>query len=166
MFVGWFGRMRTGVYTAPHPLGPWRKQAGPVADLGCIANSSNPTPAEQRSLPLTAEPSPGQGCNYHNAIAASVSRAQQKVVLPIHTKTGTVYVWTGDRWMQAPDGKKAHEPQFWAPLSFEADGTLQPLKWVYSFQITGMVLPKLRAVAAAAQREESTRDDKYGHLYR
>ena len=21
--------------------------------------------------------------------------------------------WTGDRWMQAADGKKAHEPQYW-----------------------------------------------------
>jgi beta-xylosidase len=128
------------VYTAPHPLGPWAKQAGP-ADLGCITNSTNPSPAEQHSLPLTAVPSDRQGCNYNNAVSASVSRAQQNFVLPIHTKTGVVFVWTGDRWMQAPDGKKAHEPQFWAPLSFDADGSVQPLQWVDSFSIE-MVLPQ------------------------
>lgn len=94
-------------------LGPWRKQAGST-DLGCIANSSNPTPAEQGSLPLTAIASPGQGCNYKGARAASVSRAQQNFVVPIVTSSGTTeYIWTGDRWMQAADGKKAHEPQYW-----------------------------------------------------
>ena len=33
--------------------------------------------------------------------------------------------------MQAPDGKKAHEPQFWGRLEFDAaSGQLLPLKWV------------------------------------
>ena len=51
---------------------------------------------------------------YKNAHAASVSRAQQNFVVPIVTPSGTTeYIWTGDRWMQATDGKKAHEPQFW-----------------------------------------------------
>jgi hypothetical protein len=135
-------------YTAPHPLGPWRKQPG-AADLGCITNASNPTPADQHSLPLTARLSPGQGCNYHGARAASVSRAQQNFVLPVHTPKGVQYIWTGDRWMQAPDGKKAHEPQFWAPLQFDddddelgqADGTLRPLKWVDEFTIE-VLLPQ------------------------
>ena len=81
---------------------------------GCIANSSNPSPAEQGSLPLTAVLSPGQGCNYQAAHAESVSRAQQNFVVPIVTSSGaTEYIWTGDRWMQAADGKKAHEPQYW-----------------------------------------------------
>ena len=97
--------------------GPWQKQPGPE-DLGCIANSSNPTPAEQGSLPLTATASPGQGCMYKAAHSASVSRAQQNFVVPIVTSTGTTeYIWTGDRWMQATDGKKAHEPQYWVRIS-------------------------------------------------
>ncbi len=29
------------------------------------------------------------------------------------TPTGTEYIWTGDRWQQAPDGIKGHDPQFW-----------------------------------------------------
>jgi hypothetical protein len=104
------------VFSATHPLGPWHRQPD---DLGCIANASNPTPAEQGTLPLTAEYSPGQaralvvlagvsvcnvcsrskfrsanrglgqGCNYQGAIAASASRAQQNFVLPILTSGGS-----------------------------------------------------------------------------
>jgi hypothetical protein len=32
--------------------------------------------------------------------------------------------------MQAPDGIKGHEPQFWSRLEFDAAGNIQPLKWV------------------------------------
>lgn len=116
------------VYAAPHPLGPWAKQLGP-ADLGCIANASTPTPAEQHTLPLTAVPSPGQGCSYRGAKAASVSCAQQSFVFPVTTPAGRIHIWTGDRWMQSFDGEKAHEPQFWAILDFAPDGQLLPLQW-------------------------------------
>jgi hypothetical protein len=44
--------------------------------------------------------------------------------------TRSRYIWTGDRWMQAPDGIKGHEPQFWSRLEFDAAGNIQPLKWV------------------------------------
>lgn len=150
------------VFSAPRPLGPWHRQPG-AADLGCIANASNPTPAEQGTLPLTATISAGQGCNYQGAVAASTSRAQQNFVVPIVTVAGsTEYVWTGDRWMQvwpscihsqsvvlarfdlpsqAPDGKKAHEPQFWGKLSFDATGKLLPLRWVDQLTID-MALPQ------------------------
>ena len=74
-------------YTAPHPLGPWMKQPGSL-DLGCVLNASNPSPAAQHSLPLTAVGSPGQGCNYNGVQAASVSRAQQNFVLPLTTSDG------------------------------------------------------------------------------
>jgi hypothetical protein len=127
------------VYTASHPLGPWLIQEGPEMDLGCIANASNPSPAKQHTLPLTAVLSPGNGCNYQGAVAASVSRAQQNFVVQIETPTGTEYVWTGDRWMQSKDGEKAHEPQFWAPLKFDTDGKLQPLLWVDSFTVDVLV---------------------------
>eukprot|EP00040_Diaphanoeca_grandis_P042937 m.266442 g.266442 ORF g.266442 m.266442 type:complete len:436 (-) comp67484_c0_seq1:51-1358(-) len=129
------------VYTSTHPLGPWRKQAGP-SDLGCIQNSSNPTPTMQHTLPSTAQISPGNGCNYKGAISASASRAQQNFVIPITTTNGeTVFVWTGDRWMQSPDGKKAHEPQFWQLLEFDSHGNVLPLTWVDVLHID-MVLPQ------------------------
>jgi hypothetical protein len=120
------------VFQAPHPLGPWKQQQG-SADLGCI-NGTTPTPAQpawgSRSLPLTAVPSPGQGCLHQNATQASATRAQQNFVVQIETASGeTEYIWTGDRWMQAPDGIKGHEPQFWGKLEFDAAGNVLPLKW-------------------------------------
>lgn len=121
-------------YTAPHPLGPWTKQPGAV-DLGCVPGTT-PTPSERRTLPITAIPSPGQGCAYKNAMSRSVSQAQQNSVVPIATTTGWVYVWTGDRWMQAPDGQKAHEPQFWGRLQFDAHGgALMPLTWTDQLEL-------------------------------
>jgi hypothetical protein len=42
-----------------------------------------------------------------------------------------VYIWTGDGWGLRPDGVKGHDFQFWsAPLTFVADGSLAPLRWV------------------------------------
>jgi len=133
------GRCFRFVFTAPHPLGPWVQQGS--ADLGCIANASNPTPAAQHSLPLTAILTPGQGCNYEGAVAASTSRAQQNFVITVDTGNGIDHIWTGDRWMQAVDGVKGHEPQFWARLEFDAAGRVQPLRWVDNVTLT-MALPQ------------------------
>ena len=47
----------------------------------------------------------------------------------------TEFVWTGDRWQQAPDGVKGHEGQFWAPLRFAADGSLRDVAWLDSFDL-------------------------------
>lgn len=127
------------VFTAPTPLGPWVQQG--TEDLGCVANSSNPTPAEQHSLPLTAVLTPGQGCNYQHAVAASTSRAQQNFVVTVETGNGKDFIWTGDRWMQAADGIKGHEPQFWARLEFDSQDRVQPLRWVDNVTIS-MVLPQ------------------------
>jgi hypothetical protein len=135
-------------YTAPHPLGPWRKQAGP-ADLGCVLGANTSTPAELHTLPLTAVPSPGQGCGYKGAVAKSVSQAQQNFVFPVVTATGLVHVWTGDRWMQSPDGQKAHEPQFWGALRFDSEGNLQPLEWVPEL-VLDLVLPQPPPMGASS----------------
>jgi hypothetical protein len=35
--------------------------------------------------------------------------------------------------VQAPDGIKGHEPQYWYPLVFNADGSIQDLQWVGAF---------------------------------
>jgi hypothetical protein len=84
---------------------------------------------------------PRPGCNYGGARAASVSRAQQNFVLPVHTTGGGVaHVWTGDRWMQAADGTKAHEPQSWLRLEFAGDALL-PLRWSDTLELD-MLLPQ------------------------
>jgi beta-xylosidase len=125
------------VFQAPHPLGPWKQQSN--ADLEC-ANATTPTPAHpgwgSKSLPLTAIPTPGQGCLYQNTKQAStcITRARQNFVVQVETASGSEYIWTGDRWMQTPGGIK-DEPQFWGKLEFDAVGNVLPLKWVNSISV-------------------------------
>jgi hypothetical protein len=45
------------------------------------------------------------------------------------------------RWQQSPDGLKGHDPQYWYPLSFDADGNVLPLEWVDSFTMVVDVTP-------------------------
>lgn len=48
----------------------------------------------------------------------NVGGAQENYVIRVATKTGTEYVWTGDRWNSGPDGVKDHDFQYWSPLAF------------------------------------------------
>ena len=45
------------------------------------------------------------------------------------------------RWMQAPDGTKGHEPQFWTLMEFDAAGNVLPLKWTEAMSVK-MKLPQ------------------------
>lgn len=65
------------------------------------------------------------------------------------------FVWTGDRWMQAPDGQKSHEPQFWSILEFDEQGNVLPLKWQNSFELS-VNLPQ-----SATQKLLKSDDDKF-----
>ena len=138
------------VFIADHPSGPWQGQPDPLRpghpmDVGCADGAVMPTPAEAHTLPTTAVPTPYQGCQYNGQwppdpskpqrAAASPMRAQANFVIEVQTPDGPQYIWTGDRWMQAPDGLKSHEPQFWAPLEFTDEGHILPIKWVDSFDI-------------------------------
>ena len=41
-------------------------------------------------------------------------RSQQNFVMEVPGSSGqSQFVWTGDRWQQAPDGIKGHEGQYW-----------------------------------------------------
>jgi hypothetical protein len=64
-----------------------------------------------------------------------VLRAQQNYVAEVDTPTGTVFLWSGDRWEQSPDGLKSHDPQFWTPLTFNADGSIVPPVWLDNFTL-------------------------------
>ena len=122
------------VFTAPHPLGPYTQQAG--GNIACA-------PASAALWPLTllpgALPTPGQGCQYANPSYTSVTRSQQNFIVQVPTSNGTLYVYTGDRWQQSPDGLKGHDPQFWAPLSFDAGGNILQLQWVDNFTMSVLV---------------------------
>ena len=135
------------VFTAPHPLGPWTQQSQPAAsglvDLGCTANKATATPDTNpmgKTLPATAHPTNGQGCLYglpHGHTAASVSQAQQNFVIEIPSSSPNQppdFIWTGDRWMQAPDGVKGHEPQYWGRLHFDDKGHIQ--RQIYQESVT------------------------------
>ena len=41
-----------------------------------------------------------------------------------------MFVWTGDKWQQAPDKIKGHEGQFWAPLHFDGEGMISEVKYI------------------------------------
>ena len=62
-------------------------------------------------------------------------RAQQNFIIEVPTEQGLDFIWTGDRWMQAPNGVKGHEPQFWTTLQFDTAGRVLPIRWVDSMSV-------------------------------
>lgn len=124
------------VHTAPHPLGPWTS----LGDVACVPDSSSSTSSSSSSLFLealgiSAQPTPGQGCQYVNASTTSSLRSQQSDVFEVDTPNGKEYVWAGDRWEQSWDGTKGHDPQLWVPIVFNDDNSIAPLRWLDNFTI-------------------------------
>jgi hypothetical protein len=138
---GWcccFCRQGSGsmVHTAPHPLGPWtlaRTADRPDGDVACVRAAAAARADGAAPLPALPPPSdtPDQGCLYQNGKArsdtASITRSQQNSL--IRLADGGI-VWTGNRWGQAPDGIKGHEPQAWLPLAFDAAGAVLEMQWL------------------------------------
>jgi beta-xylosidase len=125
------------VYTAPHPLGPWSAQAGGNIACGATSVPTSPHWMAGNWDGVGAMPTPGQGCQFANASQTSVTRSQQNFVIQVPTAgNNTLYIYTGDRWQQAPDGLKGHDPQYWMPLTFDASGNVLPLSWVDNFTFT------------------------------
>jgi hypothetical protein len=132
------------VHSAPHPLGPWTAQAvGPSyerGDIACVPNTgaaaslrataatssyaaaatSSYAAAALGGAALGTIPTPGLGCEYKNSSETSITRAQQNSIWQVDTASGeVVYLWVGDRWQQAPDGVKGHDPQTVLRLVFD-----------------------------------------------
>ena len=62
--------------------------------------------------------------------------AQQTCITELQTSQGTVYIWMGDMWGSTPDRIKGHDYQFWsAPLQFNSDGSIMPLKWTDAWSV-------------------------------
>jgi hypothetical protein len=69
-----------------------------------------------------------------NADRSSVTHAQQFSVTPIYTAGGIVPMFIGIRFGSAPDFRKDHDYQFWAPLTFNAStGRMDNVSWIDSF---------------------------------
>lgn len=63
--------------------------------------------------------------------------AQQTYIMELLTKRGKEYIWMGDLWGSASDNVKGHDYQYWStPLQFYPDGTIAPLEWVDSWQVS------------------------------
>ena len=99
------------VQVAPHPLGPW-------THTGVDLNAWN------RGLPLgCGRPVPSQ--NNFVALVATASGAAE-------------YLFMGDLWTTAPDGRKSHDLQYWQPLEFDDTSTppaVSALRWTDGFEI-------------------------------
>ena len=141
------------MHTAPHPLGPWTS----LGDVACVPAAAAPalpapsTPATRTAAllaaigaaappaggaGLAAEPTPGQGCQYVDPKTTSSLRSQQSDIFEVALADGSsAWIWAGDRWQQSWDGTKAHDPQLWVPLEFNADGSIQPLRWLDNFTL-------------------------------
>ena len=67
----------------------------------------------------------------------STTRAQQNSVWLVDTPGGVEFLWVGDRWQQAPDGVKGHDPQTVLRLSFDDanGGQVRFVDWVDSFEL-------------------------------
>mmetsp|Transcript_3805 Transcript_3805/g.5771 ORF Transcript_3805/g.5771 Transcript_3805/m.5771 type:complete len:245 (+) Transcript_3805:284-1018(+) len=119
------------VHTSKSPMGPWVKQKTP--DLACrdpvFLNSSLIFSGFAGSH-LNAIPTPGQGCLYNNSNQISIVKSQQNFVIQVPNRNGSIqHIWTGDRWQQAPDGLKGHDPQVWVGLNFDEKGIALPVTW-------------------------------------
>ena len=63
--------------------------------------------------------------------------AQQTYVMQLQTANGNEYIWMGDLWGSASDNIKGHDYQYWsAPLQFNKDGTIKPMKWTNEWTFT------------------------------
>lgn len=118
------------VFRSSSPMGPWSRQS-PGSDLACVAASEDATFTR---FVVGASPTPGQGCLYGGSNEVSVTHAQQNTVIRVRGDDGNeTFVWTGDLWQQAPDGLKGHEGQYWSPLYFTSNGSIEPMEYVESF---------------------------------
>ena len=58
---------------------------------------------------------------------------------PIEGCDGSVFMWSGDAWQQAPDGRKEHDPQWWVPLCVDRTGGIRNLSAVARWNVAMLV---------------------------
>ena len=98
---------------------------GPVAPPGRAGRELG-----EVALGAGGVPTPGQGCLYGGSSDVAVTRSQQDFLAALPDGLGgTTYLYIGGRWGQSPDGLKGHEPQYYYPLQFNEDGSIQHIQW-------------------------------------
>jgi hypothetical protein len=70
---------------------------------------------------------------------APIVHAQQTYVAALPTSKGESLMWMADRWGSRTDHVKGHDLQYWAPLTFNDDGTIASLsftpQWTVNLQV-------------------------------
>ena len=140
------------VYTSSHPLGPYTMQSGGPIDATLLSpfgsSESDHTASSGRvSVVLnskkeksTSEKS-AHGSNFYflppkgRLATSGISAQQTDITSYIGADGQRHYIWIGDRWQQAPDGIKGHDPTYWGPLAFTSDGAVIPIIFESNFTI-------------------------------
>lgn len=126
------------------PLGPYTEQpGGPIDDSGSGENSKLSTIVGGRAASTCAS-------SLNNDVSSGVRSsslrfgknitwfvpAQQTDIASYFDDEGNEHLmWIGDRWQQAPDGLKGHDPTYWAPLHVDAQGNIAKFPFWSSFEI-------------------------------
>jgi hypothetical protein len=130
------------VFVSTSPLGPFT--TNPQANINRRPENTGPAMSTQKTWVATV-PTPSGLVTFHSEHAGPVIPgnnvpflpAQQTWVAKIPTIGEPAFFWMADRWQSTPDGVKGHDFQFWsAPLKFDPDGSIEPLKDVAQWHIT------------------------------
>ncbi len=129
------------VFVSSSPLGPFTTK--PEANIN-RRSETNSTPKSSTGTWVATIPTPAGPVTVHSETNSSVIygnnnpflHAQQTWVAKIPTAGEPAFFWMADRWQSTPDGIKGHDFQFWsAPLKFNPDGSIEPLKDVARWHI-------------------------------
>ncbi len=129
------------VFMSTSPLGPFTTK--PEANINRRSKDTGPAMSRQGTWAAKVE-TPSGPVTVHSDHAGPVIggdnvpfiHAQQTWVAKISTPGEPAFFWMGDRWQSTPDGIKGHDFQFWsAPLKFDADGSIEPLKNIARWDI-------------------------------
>ena len=69
------------------------------------------------------------------AAGDAISAQQSDIFAWTDASGDTQFMWYGDRWQSAPDGKKAHDFTYWGALGFTPDGNITAMVEADSFTI-------------------------------
>ncbi len=113
------------------PMGPYHL-SGEINDYA----SSNSMQAKAYDAP-PADQTNSEGY-LHPPKSPPFIRGQETWVARLPTGSGTPqFIWMADGWRSAKDGLRGHDFQYWsAPLKFNPDGSVEPLKFSPSWTIT------------------------------
>lgn len=131
----------SSVYVARHPLGPWRDTGvdiNPVVGSFWFPGARRRVVEAQENFVLRLSASVrsvGSAASRRDgSVGGSVGSAASRVDAGASGEDDDhdVYIYTGDRWGSAADGRKSHDLQYWGVLEFddELDPPLpKPLQW-------------------------------------